>query len=318
MKKNILSRISSLLYNAFASVRGFLLKVTAWQRKSYEVRPMSVRKQECLNCHTVFTGDFCPRCGQSATVSRFTFRHALMKTLEVWGMGNRSLPRTLWHLVYRPGYVIRDYLSGHHMPYFPPVKMLFLVTAAYVFVSRFMSPEMLDNTFEEQKQLMSELYERINAGASVSDGKRIVVRGLYEFNDRMGAFTDFFRDNQALELMLTHSILAVVTMFVFRNTGKSRLNLTECFFSQIFMASQLLLVSIVCIVVTGGSRWADNMYVMPTWLLLFILFYDYKQLYGLSLGRTAINTVKVFFGWILSMMLLLMIFMCLSVAVYGF
>src|SRR5574344_433180 len=82
---------------------------------------------ECLNCHTEFVGNYCPLCGQPASTERFTVKKALMATLEVWGMGNRSLPRTVWNLIYRPGQMIGEYLDGKRMPFFPPVKMLFVL-----------------------------------------------------------------------------------------------------------------------------------------------------------------------------------------------
>ena len=49
--------------------------------------------------------------------------------LDVWGMGNRGMFRTLRDLILRPGYLIRDYISGMQMAYFPPFKLLFLLTA---------------------------------------------------------------------------------------------------------------------------------------------------------------------------------------------
>ena len=81
----------------------------------------------CLNCHTEYIGNYCPTCGQPASTKRFTVKNALMSTLEVWGMGNRSLPRTLFHLFTRPGQMIGEYLDGKRIPFFPPVKMLFVL-----------------------------------------------------------------------------------------------------------------------------------------------------------------------------------------------
>lgn len=48
--------------------------------------------------------------------------------LDVWGLGNRGMFRTLRDLLLRPGYMIRDYLSGMQMAYFPPFKMFFLLS----------------------------------------------------------------------------------------------------------------------------------------------------------------------------------------------
>ena len=49
-------------------------------------------------------------------------------------MGNRGMFRTLRDLILRPGYLIRDYISGMQMAYFPPFKLLFLLTALLLVV----------------------------------------------------------------------------------------------------------------------------------------------------------------------------------------
>ena len=89
----------------------------------------------CLNCQNEFQGDYCPHCGQSAATRRFTIKNAFSSTLEVWGMGNRSLPRTLWHLFRRPGIMIGEYIDGKRIPFFPPVKMLFVLCIFFAVVS---------------------------------------------------------------------------------------------------------------------------------------------------------------------------------------
>ena len=56
------------------------------------------------------------------------------------------------------------------------------------------------------------------------------------------------------------------------------------------------------------------MYDMPTWLLLLVWLYDYKQLYGCGLLRTAWYTLKVLIGWWILLLLLLVGWMGASVA----
>jgi hypothetical protein len=62
-------------------------------------------------------------------VGRFSFKKAALLFLDVWGMGNRSMFRSIRDLMLRPGFMIRDYLSGMQSAYFPPFKMFFLLTA---------------------------------------------------------------------------------------------------------------------------------------------------------------------------------------------
>lgn len=105
-----------------------------WQRKPHEVAPLSDTLRRCSSCGTEFQGNYCPRCGQAAAIGRFSFKKALLLFLDVWGVGNRGMFRSLRDLMLRPGYMIRDYLSGMQSAYFPPFKMFFLLTALSLLV----------------------------------------------------------------------------------------------------------------------------------------------------------------------------------------
>ena len=100
-----------------------------WQHRPHEVAPLSDTTHTCSSCGTSFMGNYCPRCGQSAKVGRFSFVKAFLLFLDVWGVGNRGMFRSIRDLMLRPGYMIRDYLSGMQSAYFPPFKMFFLLTA---------------------------------------------------------------------------------------------------------------------------------------------------------------------------------------------
>ena len=100
-----------------------------WQRRPHELAPLVEQEHVCASCGTCFQGNYCPRCGQSAKIGRFSFKKALLLFLDVWGLGNRGMFRSIRDLLLRPGYMIRDYISGMQSAYFPPFKMFFLLTA---------------------------------------------------------------------------------------------------------------------------------------------------------------------------------------------
>jgi len=100
-----------------------------WQRRPHELAPLSEESRTCSSCGTVYQGNFCPRCGQSARVGRFSFKKAALLFMDVWGVGNRSMFRSIRDLMLRPGFMIRDYLRGMQSAYFPPFKMFFLLAA---------------------------------------------------------------------------------------------------------------------------------------------------------------------------------------------
>ena len=106
-----------------------------WQKQPYVVAPLSKEQHQCATCGTQYEGNYCPRCGQSARVGRYSFKNMIRLFLDVWGLGNRSMFRSIRDLILRPGYMIRDYLQGMQMAYFPPFKMFFLLTTFSLLIS---------------------------------------------------------------------------------------------------------------------------------------------------------------------------------------
>ena len=128
-----------------------------WQHRPYELKPLSEERHTCASCKTEYVGNYCPRCGQSAGVGRFSFKKALLLFIDVWGVGNRSMFRSLRDLILRPGYMISDYLRGMQSAYFPPFKMFFLLTALSLLVQNGFSLGLEEEG--EQKQNAEEMVQ---------------------------------------------------------------------------------------------------------------------------------------------------------------
>ena len=112
----------------------------AWQLDpTHDMEPSDrSMTHHCANCGTEFTGRYCSECGQRAGTGRITWGSIHQGMMELWGLNTRSLPYTLWQLVWRPGYLIGDYLRGRRQLSFPPIKMLVLVSLfAFVFAKFF-------------------------------------------------------------------------------------------------------------------------------------------------------------------------------------
>ena len=85
----------------------------------------------CCNCDMEFEGNFCPNCEQRAVLGPIGWKSVATGILLLWGMDSRSLSFTLLQLIFRPGYLISDYINGRRQISFPPVKMLFILTVFY-------------------------------------------------------------------------------------------------------------------------------------------------------------------------------------------
>ena len=123
-----------------------------WQRQPFQVKPLSKESHTCTTCGTTFEGNYCPRCGLSSKIGRYSFKNAFLLFLDVWGLGNRGMFRTIRDLILRPGYMIRDYLQGMQMAYFPPFKMFFLLITLALLVQSGMNIKQENRIDKVQKE----------------------------------------------------------------------------------------------------------------------------------------------------------------------
>ena len=100
----------------------------AWQENPQDYR-MDETEHVCNNCGHTFKGNYCPVCSQSARHGRIGWRTLWEGFGQLWGIDSRSGIYTLWQLLWRPGYLVRDYISGKRQVSYPPVKLLFILAA---------------------------------------------------------------------------------------------------------------------------------------------------------------------------------------------
>lgn len=97
----------------------------------------------CRNCGTTYVGNFCSRCGQSRKTPRYRFSNALRNILGGFTNIDNGFGRTLIDLLYRPGYMIRDFIDGKRIQYFRPFQTLFILAALYIMAVQIIDPEAL-------------------------------------------------------------------------------------------------------------------------------------------------------------------------------
>lgn len=109
-----------------------------------------------------------PRCGQSARIGRYSFKKAFLLFLDVWGVGNRGMFRSIRDLLFRPGYMIRDYLKGMQMAYFPPFKMFFLLFTLSILVETGLNIKGI-NLMKQQEEQAHVIAEDVTNKISTKD-----------------------------------------------------------------------------------------------------------------------------------------------------
>ncbi|MCR4921338.1 MAG: DUF3667 domain-containing protein, partial [Bacteroidaceae bacterium] len=125
----------------FGKIKQILRQINARQEASSFPMQVAGEPHVCVHCGTAFVGRYCPKCRMDMRLERFTMQAVIGKaadSLDFDESGNRSVVRTLRDLLWRPGYMIRDYLNGHSPAYFQPFKLLLLLTVIFTLLLHIM------------------------------------------------------------------------------------------------------------------------------------------------------------------------------------
>ncbi len=245
-----------------ATLKQHIERFKQWQRQPRQYKRLPSHYDECVNCGTMFAGNYCPCCGQSGNMRRLTWSAVMSNAMDVWGLGTRSMPRNIGHLLLRPGYLIADYLQGHRNMYFPPFKMLFLVVALLMVI----------------KHLSGSVDHLVNVDASTQsiDG---VIAFLDDFYEKQRAFT---------ELGLAALSAIFLKLFFNKSPRMGRINMCEAVFAQVWVFNQTLILQVIFRL----FEWTTGTdFPLDEWILAAFLYCDYKQLFGFSWWSTLWRTV---------------------------
>lgn len=256
------------------SLKGDFERFKRWVRRTPPFRHASEEEHRCHCCGHRYRGNYCPRCSQKAELGRITWRSVRNGVMDVWGLGSRSMPMSIWQLLYRPGYFIGDYISGKRQLSFPPVKMLFIIAFIYANVYFWFFPEVLKLPLEDQGEV----------------GYKLWIRQHYSL------------------AMLVMSVLAIVpTWVIFRNSPRNTHHtLPEGFFVQVLFQTLTLVLSLLTIPLDFiQSDFSTAAYDL---LIMAYYFVGYKQLFGYGLWGTLWRQTLVSISVVFFFMLLVWIF----------
>ena len=265
-----------------------------WQHRPHEVAPLSDTTHTCSSCGTSFTGNYCPRCGQSAKVGRFSFVKAFLLFLDVWGVGNRGMFRSIRDLMLRPGYMIRDYLSGMQSAYFPPFKMFFLLTAFSLVVEHGISlglddesdkkPETEAASVEQALQAVTSETGKDSTAVQKSHSNHVTLNGkeiespMYSAGVKFAKILNKLREKNPSIFAFITLVLFTVPLFFFLRSAPAigKLRYSEFIVALVYTANTYSLYSI------AGNLLNSSLLKLIAVLMVFVSF---KQFSGYSKRR---------------------------------
>ena len=284
--------LGALSYITSQRKRGMWMRsFRIWQHRPHQVAPMSEDRHVCASCGTAFVGNYCPRCGQSAKIGRYSLAIALQHLLDVWGIGNRSMFRTVRDLIFRPGYMIRDYLKGMQSAYFPPFEMFF-VLATFSLMVDYCRPTDAEGESQQADPIEISLVEKDSTMQVTKPEHKhaftIELDSEEESGDldqrkivRLGQYTKWIRKakdaNPTLFWLVMMIVFSLPLYLFFRHTPRIRtLSLSEFVVALVYTSNTYSIFDM-------ASRLLDSS--LLECLAVMMFFVSFKQLSGFSKRR---------------------------------
>ena len=287
-----------------------------WKLEPHQVAPLSEEQHECATCGTHYEGNYCPRCGQSARIGRYSFKKAILLFLDVWGLGNRGMFRSIRDLILRPGYMIRDYLRGMQMAYFPPFKMFFLLLALWLVVDSGLNIQLVNRDKQNEKET-EQIFSRFKPKASLNatddkaDEKKTGILFTKEEKEKMfnqeykqkeGKVGDWIEQHSSLLVLAGLLLFSLPLYLLFRRSPAiPDLRLSECFVAMVYITDMILIYGIIPSLLCFSVK-AEIYYDLLSLLLAII---PIKQLSGYSYFSTIWRLVAAFIPFAIMCMILL-------------
>ncbi|NNK88762.1 MAG: DUF3667 domain-containing protein [Flavobacteriaceae bacterium] len=114
---------------------------------------MSEQTEQCKNCNQEFDEEFkfCPHCGQQAK-DDLTIGLLFYNTISNYFSFDARFFRSFFPLMFRPGYVARQFVSGKRLLYLHPAQYYLFVSVIFFFIFSFKAREYNTNVDKALEQ----------------------------------------------------------------------------------------------------------------------------------------------------------------------
>ena len=273
-----------------------------WQENGRPVKPMQMQTVTCKHCGTIYQGNYCPRCGQSKAVSQITKRGFVNAFMEAYPQLATTFVHTIFELLLRPGYMIRDYFRGHRVIYSGPFKTFIIIISIYVLLGKLVgiSPDSSYNSpvsvdWSNQHPQQEQTQEPNPSGDEVILLNKVkkandIEKGISD-NPYIGPVWNIIKkkaqEQGSAYIFLCVPLLAWASKLAFR---RQRFEGRQLIYAEHFMTfTYLYAVNIsFCLLAFLFSLPGvdDHSFDYPKSLLLFYVVWTFKGLYGLEWKET--------------------------------
>lgn len=135
----------------------------------------------CENCHAQVHGLYCSQCGQSVESTLKYFWTVVLHLLDdIFSFDSRA-SRTLFPLVFRPGFLTNEYVAGRRVHYVPPLRLYLFISIVFFLTLKFFASSdssgifNVNDTSAEQQQISQHIKALEQQKTSASTNEQLML-----------------------------------------------------------------------------------------------------------------------------------------------
>ncbi|GHF85466.1 DUF3667 domain-containing protein [Thalassotalea marina] len=133
------------------------------------ISPELNQKKQCENCYSPVEGPFCAQCGQEVESTLKYFWTVLLHVLnDIFSFDSRA-NRTLFPLLFRPGFLTNQYFQGHRVHYVPPIRLYLFISIIFFISLKFSTSTGLEIEHVKEVESLTKEVDKIAAIYKQSD-----------------------------------------------------------------------------------------------------------------------------------------------------
>lgn len=256
--------------------------------------PSAAGTIRCANCGTPLTGRYCSECGQrhfDHPVHHFW--HFVSEAFEDLTHADSRLWQTLIALLFRPGFLTREFLDGRRVRYLPPVRLYLVLSVLYFVIAAVVPQPEFQQPIVTQKGSYTVVTPFGVGAVSATQAKRVCVTKFHYTGPLASRFDancikaltgngdlkDNFLHNAGRALFILLPLLALVMKALYR---KPPLHYVEHLLFFVHNHAFLFLVLGVEALLTGlGPPWLRPVLHPVVWIYVCVYFYaSMLRVYG--------------------------------------
>ena len=266
--------------------------------------------EKCINCdHPINESDnFCPSCGQK-TFERLALKTLLGELASAYFAWDSKLFKTLKLLLFKPGEVSKQYISGKRKNYVAPLRVYFFFSVLFFLGVAYLGNSQGGIDFEDENThitvgeerielstdtlLIMDQHDRLDELPAVSQLEsefwRHMAKQVIRLQIKGSSFQKVFQNNLSVMLFLFIPVFALVLNAFYR---KKKFLYIEHLVYGLYFHSFLFFVLFITLVL---SQLLGNAWPLPLGILGTVIYFTFglKRFYNYKWGWTVIKAFLI-------------------------